>query len=157
MRSSTVSATSSRWTCTVRTWPMRWARATAWASVVGLTCGSHRMTTDAAWRLTPTPPTSIWLTSARGAGEAVKSSRIVWRALAPTDPVSGPAARSPSARTTRSTTSRKYVNTTTLRPFPVASSTSSTSRRTLAESSGWSTAYAARRMAMKLPSRTAAR
>ncbi|CPU67218.1 Uncharacterised protein [Mycobacteroides abscessus] len=136
---------------------MRWARATACASVVGLVCGSHRTTTDAAWRLRPTPPTSIWLTSTRGSSAAVKSSTIVWRVRAGTEPVRGGSARSPRARTATSTTSRKYENTTTLRPFSAASRAISTSRRSFAESSGCSTANAARRMAMNDPAATASR
>ena len=42
---------------------MRWARAMACHSVVGLSCGSQITTTDAAWMFSPTPPATICATS----------------------------------------------------------------------------------------------
>jgi hypothetical protein len=59
IRSSMQSLASSRCTCTVRTCPIRCARAIACSSVLGFHCGSVRITTDAACMLIPTPPASI--------------------------------------------------------------------------------------------------
>ena len=81
-----------------------------------------------------------------------------WRSAVDVEPVIGPVgARRRAAAPPMSSTSRKYEKTTTLRPLAIASRAISSSRVSLAESRGSRTANAARRMAMKLPSRTAAR
>src|SRR5690606_17150783 len=136
IRSSTLSGVSRRCTWTVRTWPIRWARATACVSKVGFTCGSQRITTEAAWRLRPTPP--AWICASRTAwpGRAVNSSTTSWRRAGGTLPDSGPCTPGPSASATTASTSRKEENTTTFRPLASASSTTSTSRPSLADGTG---------------------
>ncbi len=172
IRWSTPSVASSRCTRTARTWPIRWARATACCSMVGLTCGSQRITTDAACRLIPMPPASICASSTACPAAAPNPSTSRWRRAGGTLPEIGPKSRPPSlpsppsrppspdgrrpsASSTAPSTSRKEENTTTFSPLAAASATSSRSRCSFADLSGF--AYAALRIAMKLPARTAAR
>lgn len=56
MRSSIVSLTSRRCTCTGFVWPMRCARSMAWASTKGFQYGSWMMTWFAMFRLSPALP-----------------------------------------------------------------------------------------------------
>ena len=89
-------------------WPIRWARAIACHSVVGLSCGSQMTTTDAAWMFRPTPPATIWRHEHRtlAGGREVVDHLPAARA-AGTDPVSGPKTRPGQAAATGSSTSRK--------------------------------------------------
>mmetsp|Transcript_111507 Transcript_111507/g.302689 ORF Transcript_111507/g.302689 Transcript_111507/m.302689 type:complete len:551 (+) Transcript_111507:905-2557(+) len=50
---------TSRYTRTSRSWPMRYARSTAWASVAGFHAGSTSTTRSAPVRFSPTPPTPV--------------------------------------------------------------------------------------------------
>ncbi len=108
--------------------------------------------------LRPTPAAWICANSTAGPETAAKSSTIRCRRPAGTLPVSGPSTVAPSAVSASSTTlstSLKLEKTTVFRPFSPASRTISLSRPSLADFSGcW---YAALRIAMKLPSRTASR
>ena len=59
MRSSTVPAVTSLYTCTGLVWPMRWTRAMACKSAWGFQSESKRMHVSAVWRLTPKPPALV--------------------------------------------------------------------------------------------------
>src|SRR5215472_6931963 len=56
MPSSTVSAATSRYTITGRSWPIRCARSAAWSSTAGFHQGSSRNTWSAWVRFKPVPP-----------------------------------------------------------------------------------------------------
>lgn len=112
--------------------------------------------------LSPTPAASICATSTACPGAAANSSTTCWRRAGGTLPDSGPNTRPPpgpgaASRESFTTprTCRKLENTTTFSPFSAASSTISRSRFSFADLSGC--AYAALRIAMKLPERTASR
>ncbi len=133
--------------------------------MVGLIWGSHTTTTEAACMLSPIPAAWICASSTAGPDTAVNASTSACLRAGGTAPVSGPntgpygrgsaPSGAPRASSTTRRTSRKFEKTTTFSPFSPASRTISRSRPSLADFSG--RAYAALRIAMKLPSRTASR
>jgi len=56
IRSSSVPVQTNLWTCTVRVWPMRYARSVAWFSTAGFHHRSKWNTWLAAVRFNPMPP-----------------------------------------------------------------------------------------------------
>ena len=80
---------------------MRWARAIAWASVVGLSCGSMSTTAPAAWRFSPVPAASICPMSSRWPSASVNACTSAKRSRGSTLPV-----MRPETSNSRSTASR---------------------------------------------------
>ena len=86
IRESSVCAAMTRHAVTGSVWPMRWTRSMAWVCSASVHDSSARTTSEATWRLTPTPAAVSEQTMTWTSGSLTNESMALVRAVADWSP-----------------------------------------------------------------------